>query len=146
MSYHTVDHCYIDHGFAAFWEPFVILAELPILSEPGKRSFHDLSARKHLEPVLIFPFLDDLHRPAEGLLRPLHKGSRVTPIRPDPGETRQPVLHLLQKGLSSVSILNACGSDKHAQKVSLSVDEEVTLTAFYLPGDRPRGWGPPATN
>ena len=79
---HKIDHSHIYHRLTAIGQRFIIFAESAVFGEPTKCPLHDPALGENLKIVKVTAF-NNLNNPTELLLRPRHKETTITTIRPD---------------------------------------------------------------
>ncbi len=82
-SEHQTGHSGIDHRFTGGWQPFVVLAQTPIASQPAERPFHDPASRENLEALDIVVSFDNLQDPMADVFDPSHQWASIAAIRPN---------------------------------------------------------------
>ena len=126
---HEIDHCDIDHGFAALRERFVVLAEPPVFAEPGEGPLDDPSTRQDHESDLVAGAFDDVENPAAEFRRPLHERSGIAAIGPNQTQSRKRSPQFPQYQPGAVPILDIRPMDHDGQKQAQRVDHDMTLAS-----------------
>jgi hypothetical protein len=111
---HQVDHCKVDHCLAGLRLGFVVFAQAPTFSQPGKGTISNPTFGQDLERVDVIRSFHNLEDPSCQLLRPVDQLASLAAVRPDPLETRELPDQLLQNQLGAQAILNAGGMDRAA--------------------------------
>lgn len=128
---HKIDHSHIDHRLTTVGQRFIIFAEATVFGEPTKCPLHDPAFRKNLKIMKVTPF-NNLNRPIELLLRPRHKKTTITPIRPDQFQTRttptEPVQHLFATRM----VLNVRSMNDQSNNQAKCIDQNMAFTSLYL--------------
>ena len=127
-----MDHGQVDHGFAAFRERFVVLAQTAITTEPSKGSLDDPTLGQNLKAGHIVAAFDDLQNPGAQFLGPLDQVPGVSPIGPDQLEPGELPDQFGQHQFGPVAILDVGGVDDHGQDQAQGVYDDVPLASLDL--------------
>ena len=128
---HQVDHRQVHHCLAARRQRFVVLAQSPVLAQPGKGAFHNPASGQNHKLMKVTAF-DNLHHASVLLLGPEDKSSSVSSIRPDPSQAMKTCPHAFEDTPSSVPVLDIRRMYHHRQEQSQRVHENMPFAAFYL--------------
>ena len=123
-------HCPVDHGFAAVGERLVVLAQSAVAAEPRERAFHNPTLGQDDESGAVAQTLDDRHRPAAKLSRPVDQLSGVTPVGPGDFEPGEEAAKLAKHELGSIAVLDVGGVHDDGQDQAEDVDHDVPLAAL----------------
>jgi hypothetical protein len=129
--YHKINHCHIDHRLTAIGQRFIIFAESTVFGEPTKCPLHDPAFGKNLKMMKVTAF-NNLNDPIELLLRPRHKETTITPIRPDQFQTRTTAAKPVQHQLATRMILNVRGMNDQNNNQAKRIDQNMAFTPLYL--------------
>jgi len=128
---HQVDHCQIDHGFAAGWQRLVVFAQPTVLAEPAKGPFHNPAFGQNNEAMQVTAF-NHLNHPCECLLSPIHKRPGISGVDPDSFQPLKPATQLGQHQPSSIPILHVSRVHYDSQDQPEGVNENMSFTARNL--------------
>lgn len=125
-------HSQVNHGFAAFREGLVILAQAAIAAEPGEGSFDNPALGQDHEAGHIVAAFDDLQDPVAQLPRPLDQLSGVAAVGPDQLEPRELADQFDQHEFGPVAVLDVGRMYHHGQDQAQGVYDDVPLASLDL--------------
>jgi hypothetical protein len=127
-----MDHGQVDHGFAAFRQRLVVLAQPTIAPEPSKGSLDDPTLGQNPKARHIIAAFDDLQDPVSQFPCPVDQFPGVSPVGPDQLEARKLPDQLGQHQFGSVTILDMGGMHDHGQEQAQGVYDDVSLAPVDL--------------
>jgi hypothetical protein len=127
-----INHGDQNHGFAIFWQQFVVFAQAAIPVEPRESPFHDPAFRQHDKAGQVIRPFDDLQGPMIRHLDPLDQLAGITPVGPDQPQTAEALAQAVQHQSGTVAILNISGMHHSHENQPQGIDEQMPLAAQDL--------------
>jgi hypothetical protein len=129
---HDVNHRCINHGFTGFRQLFIVFAQSPITSQPGKCPFDYPATWKHDESDCFLGTLDYLENPACQSPDPIdHRLSTVTTIRPNQFQALEPLQGCsLKKQFGASPLLNTRFVDNNSQEQAQHIYHDMPFASL----------------
>src|SRR5215216_5177242 len=110
----------------------ILFAELPITTEPGKRSFNHPAFRNDREATLSSWFLNDLDREIGIALGPLNEPFFIALIGTNRLQAWKAVMMVAQEPFRAFTLGNISWMYKHPQQQAIRINKDMPLASVYF--------------